>query len=111
MDGEYSCFKLFIPVPSEALIFADAGSGQILLTSTTSEPTTKPAVLAYSPRPVAVTFDPVKREVFWSDVKERLVYRMKLGDGGDGVLGRKEVMLNASHGIGFVEGSMDNKCL
>ena len=92
---------------------AEAGAGQIIMTlpSVTSDLTSDPdvevpprssepsSVFATSPRPVAVSFDPVGRHVYWSDVHDRAIYRMSV-DGG----GQREVLLNASHGVGFVEG-------
>lgn len=54
--------------------------------------------VARSLRPVAVAYDPVDKNVYWSDVRERTIHRVKL-DGRSPL-----VLLDSSRGIGVVDG-------
>ena len=49
-------------------------------------------------RPVAVTYDPVVQQVYWSDVHERTVHRANLDGSGH------EVFLSNNHSLGIVDG-------
>ena len=71
--------------------------GEIVMTSAQAEDDDV-VLIARSSRPVAVTYDAVQRQVFWSDVRERQIYRSNL-DGSD-----VTVLLNITQGLGFVEG-------
>ena len=88
---------IFLPEPEEALFLALMDRGEIVMTSAQAEDDDI-VLIARSSRPVAVTYDAVQQQVFWSDVRERQIYRSNL-DGSD-----VSVLLNITQGLGFVEG-------
>ena len=55
-------------------------------------------IVGRSAVPVAVAYDPVRHYVYWSDVKDRVIYRAPWGSEN------REEFLNSSIGIGLVEG-------
>ena len=92
------CSLLFISEPEEILLYADKDKGHIGLLPLGGANKTECHILATSAMPVAVGYDPVSQVVYWSDVKERAIYSIQLEDK------RKTMFLNASHGLGTVDG-------
>ena len=72
---------LILPEPEEALFVALMDRGEIVMTSAHAEDDDV-VLIGRSSRPVAVTYDAVQQQVFWSDVRERQIYRSNL-DGSD----------------------------
>ena len=62
-------------------------------------------ILSRSPAPVAVGYDPVEEVVYWSDVQDCTINRIKLKNG------TKEVFMNMSDGIGTVDGKRNSSVL
>ncbi|KAK2161659.1 hypothetical protein LSH36_112g05094 [Paralvinella palmiformis] len=80
------------------LIYAEALDGSIVMTDP-SQPDSKKTI-GKSQKPVAVGYDPVTQNVYWSDVLEHRIYRHSLtNDGTDA-----DVILSVNDGIGVVEG-------
>lgn len=84
--------------PSELLLYADKDKGHIGILPLDGDNVTDHYILATSVMPVAIGYDPVDHLVYWSDVKERVIYRVGLKSL------EKEVFLSEAHGIGTVDG-------
>ncbi|PVD21301.1 hypothetical protein C0Q70_19473 [Pomacea canaliculata] len=84
--------------PSELLFFTLKESGEVGFISLTGAQSHDLTLAGRSKHPSAVTYDPIEQVVYWSDVKEYVIYRASLAGG------EREMFLNSSHGIGIVDG-------
>ncbi|KAK7497721.1 hypothetical protein BaRGS_00011116, partial [Batillaria attramentaria] len=84
--------------PSELLFFTLKGSGEVGFISLTGAQSHDLTLAGRSTHPSAVTYDPIEQVVYWSDVKEHVIYKASLAGG------EQEVFLNSSDGIGIVDG-------
>ncbi len=89
---------MFQSEPEEILLYADKDKGHVGLLPLGGANLTERHILAGSTMPVAVGYDPVKQQVYWSDVKDRAIYRIGMQDE------HKTVFLNASSGLATVDG-------
>ncbi|KAL3858988.1 hypothetical protein ACJMK2_009232, partial [Sinanodonta woodiana] len=85
-------------VPDEILLFAQQGTGEIAFFSTDRESYTDYTLVATSTQPAAVAYDPVSMMVYWSDLKDKCVYRAPLNGS------YREVVLSTIDGVGAVHG-------
>lgn len=86
------CFS----VPDKILFYADKDKAHIGVLSL--DVSTEPHILASSPMPVAIGYDPLTSLIYWSDVRDRAIYTINL-DGAN-----RQTFLNSSQGIGTVDG-------
>ena len=80
------------------LLYADNDKGQVGILPLGGSNVSDLYILASSVMPVAVGYDPVDQGVYWSDVKERVIYRVSL-NGSD-----RQAFLGEEDGIGTVDG-------
>ncbi|XP_012940627.1 uncharacterized protein LOC101861747 [Aplysia californica] len=85
--------------PSELLFFTLRDSGEVGFISLRGAQSPYLTLAGRSSQPSAVTYDPIKQVVYWSDVKEGVIYRSTLAGTGD-----QEIFLNSTNGIGIVDG-------
>ncbi|KAK3580303.1 hypothetical protein CHS0354_003537 [Potamilus streckersoni] len=85
-------------VPDEILLFAQQGTGEIAFLSTDKKSFPDYTLVATSTQPAAVAYDPVSMMVYWSDLKDKCVYRAPLNGS------YKEVVLSSTDGVGTVHG-------
>ncbi|KAL5021884.1 hypothetical protein ScPMuIL_001039 [Solemya velum] len=91
--SDISCSKTV----DEFLVYADADSG-IVGISSIGFASPDIFILAKANIPAAVTYDPVGQMVYFSDLGDRAVYRVKLDGSG------LTQVLNSTNGVGLVEG-------
>ncbi|RUS81441.1 hypothetical protein EGW08_010781 [Elysia chlorotica] len=84
--------------PSELLFFTLRGSGEVAFISIRGAQSFYLTLAGRSSEPSAVTYDPVKQVVYWSDVADEAIYFSSLAGKGD-----KQVFLNGSDGVGTVK--------
>ncbi|BFZ13036.1 hypothetical protein BsWGS_16075 [Bradybaena similaris] len=85
--------------PSELLFFTLKESGEVGFISLRGAQSPYLTLAGRSKQPSAVTYDPIKQVVYWSDTEERVIYQSSLAGTGE-----KEVFLDGSNGVGLVDG-------
>ncbi|GFO27156.1 low-density lipoprotein receptor-related protein 4-like, partial [Plakobranchus ocellatus] len=85
--------------PSELLFFTLRDSGEVGFISIRGAQSSYLTLAGRSSQPSAVTYDPIKQVVYWSDVHDGAIYFSSLAGKGE-----KHVFLNGSDGVGTVNG-------
>ncbi|XP_013392591.1 uncharacterized protein LOC106160517 [Lingula anatina] len=84
--------------PTDYLFWTKKDTGQIGYLNPSKLYSGDTYLVAQSSRPVAVAYDPVDKKVYWSDVREKSVYRANLNGTS------KQLFLPHTAGIGVVDG-------
>ncbi|GAB1599252.1 low-density lipoprotein receptor-related protein 6-like isoform X2, partial [Argonauta hians] len=85
-------------VPDNLLFYTLTGTGQVGFHAIDWPVTPYLTLVGWSSNPSAITYDPIEKTVYWSDVTEYTIYSSNL-DGSN-----RNIFLNASHGIAIVDG-------
>ncbi|CAH1780232.1 unnamed protein product [Owenia fusiformis] len=80
------------------LLYAEMDQGGIWFVTLHGKRKVKKRLVASSNNPVALAYDPLHQMVYWSDVRDRAIYKVHV------FAGNKQVVLSSSQGIGVVDG-------